>query len=204
MPKSGGVTCPSARSTSAKPVRSPTRPSCSRDSDRFLLDSPDRSKRDLKLTEYDDVMLSTFNAYERQTVYDQEIAVDYVITHVWRRESGRWRLAAAQAMVRAKDPPMLPVDANRLGDYAGTCELSGRRRYKVERRGDALVGGPENGELTALIPVGDNVLAEAGNPLGVLRIFVRGRDGVVEHMVQRRKFADLDWRRVPTSGPAEK
>lgn len=153
-----------------------------------------------RITDFGDVAVSVFDAHEKQQVYDQRIEVTYRATHTWRRENGRWRLIAAQNVVLAKDPPGLPIDTRRLADYAGTYVLSGQRRYRVEQRGDALVGGREGGEPTPLIPVGDNVFADAASPLGIIRIFVRGPAGAVDRMVQRRKFADTDWVKVPPPG----
>lgn len=149
-----------------------------------------------RISELGEVAISVFDANEEQTVYDQNIKVNYRSTHTWRRENGRWRLIAAQNLVLAMDPPAMPIDTKRLTDFAGTYDLSGKRRYRVEVKGDSLVGGREGGDLKPLIPVGDNVFVEAGSSLGVLRIFVRGPGGTVQRMVQRRKFADLDWKRV--------
>jgi hypothetical protein len=152
--------------------------------------------RNVRLTDFGNTAVAVFDAHERQTVYDQQIEVNYRSTHTWQRENGRWRLIAAQNVVLPKDPPALPIDVRRLADYVGTYELSGKRRYRVEQRGDKLVGGRENSELMPLIPLGDNVFVEAGSNLGILRIFVRGQSGAVERLVQRRKFADLNWVRV--------
>ena len=149
-----------------------------------------------RVTDFGDVAISVFDAHEKQRVYDQHIKVNYRSTHTWRREQGHWRLIAAQTVVLARDPSALPMNTSHLGDYVGTYELSGKRRYRVERRGDVLVGGSENKALAPLIAVGDNVFADTGSNLGILRIFVRGESGTVERMVQRRKFADLDWLRV--------
>jgi aspartate racemase len=149
----------------------------------------------VKLTDYRDVAIHVFDAHETQTVYDQRIEVNYRSTHTWRREKGQWRLIAAQNLVLPRDPSALPVSA-RLSDYAGTYDLSGKRRYRVEQRGEVLLGGRENGDLTPLIPVGENVFADAGSNLGILRIFLHGADGVVDRMVQRRKLADLTWMKV--------
>jgi hypothetical protein len=152
--------------------------------------------RNERIAEHGDVAVIVFDAHEQETVYDQQIEVDYRSTCTWRREGGRWRLLAMQIAVVEKDPTALPIDAARLDAIVGTYTLAGERRYRVERRGDALVGGPEDGELKALIAVGDNVFAVADNPLGVLQIFVAGPDGTIERMVQRRNTADLDWMRV--------
>jgi ketosteroid isomerase-like protein len=153
--------------------------------------------KNVRITDFGDVAISVFDAHEKQSIYDQKIEVNYRATHTWRRENGRWRLIAAQNVVLAKDPSSLPIDVRRLSDYTGTYALSGKRRYRVEQRGDTLVGGRENTNLTPLLAVGDNVFVEAGSDLGILRIFVRGRAGAVERMVQRRKFADLNWTKVP-------
>ena len=158
--------------------------------------------RNQTITELGDVAISVYDAHEKQTVFDQHLSVDYRVTHTWRREHGRWRLILAHNMVLAKDPAPLPIDTRRLRDYPGTYELSGKRRFRVELHADTLLSGPEGRALTRLIPVGDNVFVEAGSSLGILRIFVRGPDGAVARMVQRRKFADLDWLRVPESKPA--
>jgi len=56
----------------------------------------------------------------------------------------------------------LPINTRQLDAYVGTYELSAKRRYRVEQRGNALVGGKENGPLTPLIAVGDNVFADNG------------------------------------------
>jgi len=150
----------------------------------------------IQVTAFGDMAISTFVAHERQRVYDQSIAVDYRATHTWRRESGRWRLIAAQNAVLARDPKSLPIDVRYLDDFVGTYQLSSQRRYSVERRGGGLVAGREGSALAALIAVGDNVFADSASTLGVLRIFVRGTGGAVDRMVQRRKFADVEWRKV--------
>lgn len=149
-----------------------------------------------RITEFGDVAVMVFDAMEEMTIYNQHIAVHYLSTYTWRRESGRWRVIAAQTNVVAKDPPALPIAVARLDAYVGTYELSSERRFRVERRGDALFGGREGREPVSLIAVGDNVFVDAGSNLGILRVFVAGANGNVDRMVERRKFADLAWRRV--------
>jgi len=150
------------------------------------------------------IAISDFVAHERQTVYDQHIEVNYRVSHTWLREKGRWRLVLSHTTVLARDPAALPIEGARLERFAGTYELSGKRRYRVEVHGDTLVGGPEGRPPTRLIPVGGSVFAEAGSSLGILRIFVAGPDGTIARMVQRRKFADLDWLRVAADSTSSK
>jgi len=157
----------------------------------------------VKLATRGDVAIHVFDAHERQSIYGQQIEVNYRSTHTWRREDGVWRLIAAQNLVVPRDPAALPIRAS-LADFAGTYDLGGKRRFRVEQRGEQLVGGREGGQLTPLIPVGDNVFVDAGSNLGVLRIFVRGADGRVARMVQRRKFADTTWTLVSDTAAAPK
>ena len=159
--------------------------------------------KQLRLFELGDLAIFVFDAHEKQTFYDQHLVVDYRATNTWRREGGRWRLIAAQNLTLAKDPPPLPIDASRLADFVGTYDVAGKRRFRVERKGDGLVGGREGRDLITLIPVGDNVFTAAGNNLGTLLIFVRGKNGAVERMVERRKFSDLDWLKVADAPPSK-
>ncbi len=133
---------------------------------------------------------------EHEQVYDQALHVIYRATDTWYRDSGKWRLAASQLMVVAQDPPPMPVSAALLADYAGLYDLGGKRRYRVEVQGDHLAEGRDGRELTPLIAVGDNVFVARGDPLAIHYIFVRGGDGKVQRMIERRKFADLEMPRI--------
>jgi hypothetical protein len=151
--------------------------------------------RNPRITDLGDTAIVVFDADEQESVFGQHMEVNYLTSHTWRREDGHWRLLCAHALVQAKDPAPLAVDARKLADFAGTYEV-GDWRYRVEAREGRLFGGTGK-DLQALIAVGDNVFADAGSSLGVLRVFVRGADGAVAKMVQRRKFADLEWRKTP-------
>jgi Domain of unknown function (DUF4440) len=150
-----------------------------------------------QVTDAGDTAIHVFDAFEQESVFGQAIQVSYRATDTWHREEGKWRLLASQTVVLAKDPTPLPIDLSRLGDFAGTYQISPQRRFRVERRGDGLFGGPEGSDLKPMIAVGDNVFVQAQSNLGILRIFVRAPDGSVERMVERRKFADTQWRRAP-------
>jgi ketosteroid isomerase-like protein len=159
--------------------------------------------RDLEVSEFGDTAVAVFRSFEQETVFQQSIQVNYLSTHVWHRESGLWRLVAAHTMATPRDPPSLPTDLSELDAYAGTYQLASDRRYKVERRGELLFGGPEKTTLKPLIAVGHNVFAEPGAPIGDLLIFVDRPPGTVDRMVHRQKGADLSWLRVAGApGPA--
>ena len=133
---------------------------------------------------------------EHESVFDQNLHVLYRATDTWRRESGKWRMVASQVMVIAQDPPALPFNSALLADYAGLYDLGGKRQYRVAVQGDHLAEGRDGRELTPLIAVGDNVFVAHGDPLAIQYIFVRGADGKVQRMVERRKFADLQMPRI--------
>lgn len=149
-----------------------------------------------RVTDAGDVATIVFRARERQAIFGQAIEVDYLTSQTWRREDGRWRLLLSHNGVRARDPEPQPVAARSLRGLVGTYALGPDRRFAVELRGDEIFGGPP-GRAVRLIALGDNVFADAGNPLGVLRIFVRDAKGRATHMIQRRKHADVVWQRVP-------
>jgi hypothetical protein len=148
-----------------------------------------------KVTDLGDVAVIVFDALESQSVFEQRIEVHYLTSQTWHRENGRWRMLVTQTNVRAQDPRPMPVDRARLAAFAGNYVL-GSWRYTVELRNGGLVAGASAARMAALIPVGDNVFVRQADPLGVLHVFVRLPDGRVDRLIQRRKFADLSWRRV--------
>ena len=153
--------------------------------------------RDLEVSEFGDTAVAVFRWFDTESVLQQWIQVNRVSSCVWRREHGRWRLAAVHTTVTPRDPEPLPGDPQELGLYSGTYQLSpGGRTYLVEHRGDLLFGGPTKEELKPLIMVGRNVFAERGAPVGDLLIFVDRPQGTVDRLVRRSKGADLSWLRV--------
>lgn len=148
-----------------------------------------------RVEDFGDFATLVFEARERQTVFGQSIEVGYRTSQTWSREHGKWRLVLWHNLVLARDPTPTPIPAARLAGYEGVYEL-GERRYRVVARGDSLFGGPEGREPAPLIAVGDNVFAEAGSKLGILRIFLPGEHGGAMRMVQRRKYADIVWTRA--------
>lgn len=150
-----------------------------------------------------DAQVSDFGAFavirydldEHEQFFDQALRVLYRATDTWRREGGKWRLVASQVMVVAQDPPPTPLSAALLSDYAGLYDLSGRKQ-RVEVRGGQLFEGRDGRELKPLIAVGDNVFVGQGDPLAIQYIFLRGADGKVQRLLERRKFADLQMTRL--------
>ncbi len=138
---------------------------------------------------------------EHEQYFDQALHVLYRATDTWRREGGKWRMVASQVMVVAQNPPPTPLNAALLSDYAGLYDLSGRKQ-RVEVRGGQLFEGRDGRELKPLIAVGDNVFVGQGDPLAILYIFVRGADGKVQRLLERRKFADLQMTRLAEASAA--
>jgi hypothetical protein len=152
--------------------------------------------RDARVAAFGGFAVIRYDMDEHELVYDQELHVLYRATDTWRREQGRWRMVASQVMVLAQDPAPMPVAAAALAQFAGLYDESGKRRYRVVVKDGQLAEGREGREPSPLIPVGDNVFVGKGDPLAILYIFVRGADGKVQRMVERRKFADILMARV--------
>lgn len=149
-----------------------------------------------QVADFGSFALIRYDMDEHEQVFDQALHVLYRATDTWHREDGKWRQVSSQVMVVAQDPPALPVNAALLADDVGIYTVSGKWRYHVERRGDGLVFGREGRDLEPLIAVADNVFVLQGDPLAIQYIFLRGADGKVQRLVERRKFADLQMTRL--------
>jgi len=152
--------------------------------------------RDAQVSDFGAFAVIRYDMDEHELVFDQTLHVLYRATDTWRREAGKWRMVASQVMVIAQDPPATPLNSALLADYAGVYDLGGKRQYRVAVQGGHLAEGRDGRELTPLIAVGDNVFVAQGDPLAIQYIFVRGADGKVQRMVERRKFADLQMPRI--------
>ncbi len=151
-----------------------------------------------RVTDYGDMAVIVFDADETESVYDQHLRVNYLSTYTWRKEEGKWRVIAAQTLVKAQDPPPTPISSARFEALAGMYELSGgKRRYFVDHHGTKLMGGPNDSDLKPLIPIGENVFVRGGDNLAQLIIFPIEPNGTVNRMIVRRKFSDLVWKKVP-------
>ena len=151
---------------------------------------------DATVSDFGGFAVIRYDMDEHEQVFDQPLHVLYRATDTWRREQGRWRMVASQVMTVAQDPPPLPVDPARLDGCVGRYSVSGHWRYRVERSGAGLSLTREGGQPKPLIAVSDSVFVAAGDPLGILYVFVRDGGGRAQRIVERRKFADLEMLRA--------
>ena len=89
----------------------------------------------------------------------------------------------------------MPVDAVRREEYCGRYALTPTLSYEIRCHGDSLQGqqtGRKTEELRAEVP---DVLFLPGRPR-YRYIFLRGPDGKITGMAQRREAWDLVWERA--------
>jgi hypothetical protein len=157
--------------------------------------------KDPQVSDFGSYAFIRYDLDEHEQVFDQQLHVLYRSTDAWRREHGRWRMISSQVMVLAQDPRPLPANPAVLADYVGSYSLSGQWRYRVERAAAGLAYGRDGHPAKPMIAVADNVFVVQGDPLAIQYVFERGADGRVQRLVERRKFADLELRRLPDAAP---
>jgi len=142
-----------------------------------------------------------FEAYERETVFDQHLVVRYGFMATFLQKGSDWKLFAMQNLTLPDDPPALPVRGLRLDDYPGAYRYGPGRAFTIRRNGDHLLFSTRpGGKEWPLSPVAVDVFWDMGEEKNLL-IFQRDDSGKVCRLIQRRKFNDLAMTRVdPTPG----
>lgn len=147
--------------------------------------------RDPRVLVWGDTAVIDCEAYEKETVFGQRLAVRYRLLATWVRREGAWRLAAMQDVTVPTEPPALPVRRLRLDDYPGTYRYGPDRAWIVRRSGDGLVySRRKGGKDEALRPVAIDVFTEGSDEKNLV-VFLRDSAGRVQALVERRKYNDL-------------
>lgn len=152
--------------------------------------------RNPTVRQHGDTAVVHFEAYERESVFEQQLVIRYLSMATWVRRGGRWELVAMQSLTLPTEPPALAVPGLRLDDYPGTYRYGPGRAFVVRRSGDGLTLAMRAGGLeVALQPVAVDVFTEGGGERNLI-IFQRGGSGRVERLIERRKYNDLRMDRV--------
>ena len=148
-----------------------------------------------QVRQFGDAAIIECEADEKESVFDQRLAVRYRFVATWVRRGGAWRLATMADVTVPTEPPELAVPGLRLDDYPGTYRYGLDRAWIVRRSGDHLVclrrtGGREE----TLRPVAVDVFSEGSDEKNLL-VFQRDTSGRVVRLVERRKYNDLTLKR---------
>jgi len=143
-----------------------------------------------------DTAIVVHHDHERMNVLGHAIEARYIGTDTYVRKGGAWKMVATQVHAVLADPPVGAVDRRRFDEYVGTYELAPEVRTAVTREGDRLFAERSGRPKQELLPEAEGVFFVAGAPRS-RKIFVRGPDGKVSALADRRDGRDLVWRRQP-------
>jgi ketosteroid isomerase-like protein len=153
----------------------------------------------IRVTEFDvaehgGVAVTTHIDDESEDFHGHALHCRYRTTDTWMKTKDGWRLISGQVLALRTDPPSVPLAASLRAEYCGTYALTAAIAYEIRCEGDALEGqqtGRKTEELRAEAP---DVLFVPGRPR-YRYVFLRGADGKVTGMAQRREAWDLVWKR---------
>jgi ketosteroid isomerase-like protein len=152
---------------------------------------------DFEAVLHGDVAVATHVDDESENYHGHELHCRYRTTDTWMKTKDGWRLISGQVLALRTDPPSVPLAAPLRAEYCGKYALTPSIAYEIRCKGDALEGqqtGRKSEELRAEAP---DVLFVPGRPR-YRYVFLRGADGKITGMAQRREAWDLLWKR---SGP---
>jgi hypothetical protein len=156
-----------------------------------------------ELERHGDTAMLLVEEYERETVFGQHFVVRYQALLTFVKVSGAWKIAGYEDVTIPTEPPRLDVNGLNLNDYRGT--------YSYAKGYDWLVHVDRNilsytthkgGKPNVLEPIGKDVFMGSNDERNII-IFHRDAHGVVDALIERRKFNDFRLARVsPTSNPS--
>ncbi len=150
---------------------------------------------DLTVQEFPDFAVVRFLLKEEEHVFGQLLKTQYRVTDTFRRSAEAWQMIASHSSVVTLDPPAQEVSQEDWPKLVGSYRiLPDGWTFYVALHDGHLYGGRDIKKLKPLIPLAPNAFTLQGT-LGDW-IFVTGKDGATEKIVQFRKFEPLVWTRV--------
>jgi ketosteroid isomerase-like protein len=149
---------------------------------------------DFEVAVHGDVAVATYVCDENEDFHGHALHCQYRTTDTWMRTGDGWRLIAGQVLALRTDPPSIALPAAALDQYCGRYALTPEIAYEIRRKGDGLEGqqtGRRAEELRAEAP---DVLFVPGKPR-YRYVFLRGPDGKISGLAQRREAWDIVWTR---------
>ncbi|MGH8290431.1 MAG: nuclear transport factor 2 family protein [Steroidobacteraceae bacterium] len=155
--------------------------------------------RDLTVHRWENTAVVHFWMDEREDAYGQILYTTYVETDTFCRQSGSWKMVAAQVTVVPRNFRAVKVDSRIWPELVGKYGLSGRSSwpYYVFLRKDALYGGHDLRSATRLIPLSPLVYYRTGSIH--IMVFVRDRDGSINKVLELHKYNEVVLDRISKS-----
>ena len=147
--------------------------------------------RNAQVEQHGDTAILLVEEYERETVFGQNFAVRYQSLLTFVKQSGAWRIAGYEDVTIPTAPPKLDVIGMDLSDYGGTYSYATGHSWKVSvDHGVLSYTTHQGGQANALEPIAKDVFMGSDDERNIL-IFHRNPRGVVDALIERRKFNDF-------------
>jgi len=154
----------------------------------------------IKVTDLDAVVhggtaVATYVNDENEDFHGHKLHCQYRTTDTWLKTAKGWRLIAAQVLPLRTDPPAVALSPALRGEYCGRYALTPAIAYEIRCAGDALEGQQTGRKPETLRAEAPDVLFVPGRPR-YRYVFLRGADGKITGLAQRREAWDLVWKRT--------
>jgi ketosteroid isomerase-like protein len=143
------------------------------------------------------VAVATHLDDESEDFHGHKLHCQYRTTDTWMKTAEGWRLIASQVLALRTDPPSVTLTASLRNEYCGRYALTPTITYEIRCNGDALEGQQTGRKVEELRAEAPDVLFVPGRPR-YRYVFLRGADGKITGLAQRREAWDLVWKRMPS------
>ncbi|HEY1434393.1 MAG TPA: nuclear transport factor 2 family protein, partial [Thermoanaerobaculia bacterium] len=153
---------------------------------------------DFGLALHGDVAIATYLNDENELFHGHALHCQYRTTDTWMKTAAGWRLIAGQVLALRTDPPAVVLPAALRDQYCGRYALTAAITYEIRCNGQALEGQQSGRQAEVLRAEAPDVLFVPGRPR-YRYVFLRGPDGQITGLAQRREAWDLVWAREPAA-----
>jgi len=147
-----------------------------------------------------DVAVTTYVNDESESYHGQALHCQYRSTDTWKKTPTGWKLIAGQVLPLRTDPPAVTLPEALLGEYVGVYRLTPSVAFEIRRSGGGLEGQQSDRKAAPLLAEAPDVLFVPGRPR-YRYVILRGADGKVTGLAQRREAWDIVWTRGAASKP---
>jgi hypothetical protein len=148
-----------------------------------------------QVTHEGDTALVIHKDDERENYHGIWLRAGYLTTETWLCRAGEWKLAMIHTYAEAKDPPAVPLAADKLTQYVGTYRAAPDLIWNIHLDGDHLVAGREGKPAHPLLMEAPDIFFVPGQPREK-QIFQRDSEGRVTSVIWRREGEDIVWKRM--------
>ena len=142
-----------------------------------------------------DAAVLSYRLLEEESVFGQKLTPTYLETDTYFKRNGHWQLTAAHVIVMPSERKAMTLRPEQYDSIVGQYELTPGVNYTITREEGKLIGQRTGRAKEELVAADDNIFFRKDSIRGE-KVFVRGADGRVMQMLDRRENNDLVWKRV--------